>query len=82
MQDEDSWATDLVASATGILECLRMLADEATKFQLDDTLLALQRAFAAGELERGRGKVTERFAEAGHWASWFIDFRYRDDLMN
>lgn len=62
MQDEEFLATDLVASATGILECLRMLADEATELQLDDTLRALQRAIAACELERGRGKVTESFA--------------------
>jgi hypothetical protein len=56
MQDEDFIAADLIPSATGILECLRMLADEAVELKLDDTLLALQQAIAVCELERGHAK--------------------------
>jgi len=62
MQNEDFIATDLIASATGILECLRMLADEASELQLDDTLRALHQAIAVCELERGRSNVADPFA--------------------
>lgn len=62
MQDEDFITADLTPSATGILECLRMLADEASELQLDDTLRALHQAIAICELERGRSNVADPFA--------------------
>lgn len=52
MSDEDLERNDLSTSATGIVECLRMLADEAAELQLDDTLRALREAIAVCQTER------------------------------
>lgn len=52
MGDDDLERNDLSTSATGIVECLRMLADEAAELQLDDTLRALHEAIAVCQTER------------------------------
>lgn len=51
MGNEDLELSGLSSSATGILECLRMLADEAAELQLDDTLRALREAIAICQTE-------------------------------
>ena len=50
MDHDDSLACD--ATATGILQCLRMLAEEAASLQLNRTLVALRDAIAACASER------------------------------
>jgi hypothetical protein len=54
MVDDDLGLNLPASSATGILECLRMLADEAAELQLGDTLRALHRAIAVCQTERGK----------------------------
>ncbi len=50
MNDEDSLSCD--ATATGILQCLRMLAEEAASLQLTRTLTALREAIETCVAER------------------------------
>ncbi len=50
MNDDDSLACE--ATATGILQCLRMLAEEAASLQLTRTLVALRTAIDACASER------------------------------
>ena len=50
MNDEDSLACE--ATAIGILQCLRMLADEAASLHLTRTLVALRNAIDACASER------------------------------
>ncbi len=50
MNDEDSFGCE--ATATGILQCLRMLADEAASLNLTRTLVALHNAIDACASER------------------------------
>jgi hypothetical protein len=52
MGDDDLGLSLPASSATGILECLRMLADEAAELQLDGTLRALHQAIAVCQTER------------------------------
>ncbi len=59
MHDEDLERNDLTTSATGIVECLRMLADEAAELQLDDTLRALREAIAVCQTERVKADCGE-----------------------
>lgn len=63
MRDEKTESHDLSASVTGILECLRMLAEEAAELQLDDTMRALQRAIQVCQTERKRGDMPEQARE-------------------
>jgi hypothetical protein len=67
MPDEDAAAIDELSddcepTIAGILNCLRMLIDEATELHLDDTVTALQRALQVCMAETDTG-VTE--SEAG-----------------
>ncbi len=50
MNDEDSFRCE--ATATGILQCLRMLAEEAASLHLTRTLVALRNAIDACASER------------------------------
>ncbi len=50
MDENDAMSCD--ATATGILECLRMLADEAASLQLGRTLTALHEAIVVCAAER------------------------------
>lgn len=50
MNDEDMLSCD--ATATGILQCLRMLAEEAESLQLTRTLVALREAIETCVEER------------------------------
>ena len=59
MGDEDLELSGLSSSATGILECLRMLADEAAELQLGDTLRALREAIAVCQTEGSRADTCE-----------------------
>jgi hypothetical protein len=59
MGDEDLELSGLSSSATGILECLRMLADEAAELQLGDTLRALREAIAVCQTEGSRGDACD-----------------------
>lgn len=52
MHDDDPALIDQDASATGILQCLRMLADEAADLRLAGTLRALREAIAICQSER------------------------------
>ncbi len=54
MGNDDLDLNGLSSSATGILECLRMLADEAAELQLDDTLRALREAIEVCQSERDK----------------------------
>ena len=60
MGDEDLERNELSTSATGIVECLRMLADEAAELQLDDTLRALREAIAVCQTEKVRAECGEQ----------------------
>ena len=51
MRDDDAALIDPEASATGILHCLRMLADEAAGLRLAGTLQALHDAIAVCQQE-------------------------------
>lgn len=59
MGDEDLGLNGPSSSATGILECLRMLADEAAELQLDGTLRALHQAIAVCQSERRKADPVE-----------------------
>lgn len=50
MNEDDSLSCD--ATATGILHCLRMLAEEAESLRLTRTLLALREAIETCSAER------------------------------
>jgi len=52
MQDDDPAILDTEASASGILQCLRMLAEEAADLRLQGTLRALHEAIAICQTER------------------------------
>ena len=52
MHDDNSTLTDSDASASGILHCLRMLAEEAADLRLAGTLRALREAIAICQTER------------------------------
>lgn len=52
MHDDDPALNDTEASAIGILQCLRMLADEAADLRLAGTLRALREAIAVCQTER------------------------------
>ena len=47
MQDDESAASDCHAAASGLLQCLVMLADEADKRRLARTHVALRKAIRA-----------------------------------
>lgn len=49
---DDGSAPAYMATPTGILLCLRMLAEEAAEMNLGDTLAALRTAIQACEAER------------------------------
>lgn len=50
MHDDDHLACE--ATATGILQCLRMLAEEAATLQMSRTLIALREAIQTCAAER------------------------------
>lgn len=50
MHEDDSLSCD--ATATGILQCLRMLAEEAESLRLTRTLVALREAIETCSAER------------------------------
>lgn len=52
MQEDDPTLLDSEASADGILQCLRMLADEAADLRLASTLKALREAINVCQSER------------------------------
>ncbi len=62
VHDEDLITTDLTASATSILECQHLLADEVSALQIDDTLRASRLAIAACEC--GRDAVVDSFVDS------------------
>lgn len=51
MHDDDPTIIDPRSSATGILHCLRMLAEEAADLRLAETLRALHEAIAVCQSE-------------------------------
>ena len=56
----DDLDTDCTASPSGIMQCLRMLAEEAATLNLSRTLLAIHEALQACESEGGEaGAPTE-----------------------
>lgn len=59
MDDQNGECCDPAASASGIVECLRMLAAEAAELRMSDTLHALQEAIAVCEFERGKVAQTD-----------------------
>jgi len=52
MRDDESAAGDCHAAATGFMQCLQMLADEADKRRLPRTHIALRRAMRACRAEQ------------------------------
>ena len=52
MQEDDPTLLDSDASADGIIQCLRMLADEAADLRLASTLKALREAIDVCQSER------------------------------
>ncbi|HUN43444.1 MAG TPA: hypothetical protein VMU81_24380 [Acetobacteraceae bacterium] len=53
MRDDESAAGDCHAAASGFMQCLQMLADEANKRHLTRTHIALRRAMRACRAEQG-----------------------------
>jgi hypothetical protein len=58
MQEDDPTLLDSDASADGILQCLRMLADEAADLRLASTLKALRDAIDVCQSERLTGGIS------------------------
>ncbi|HUB45253.1 MAG TPA: hypothetical protein VMB73_09730 [Acetobacteraceae bacterium] len=52
MRDDESAAGDCHAAATGFMQCLQMLADEADRRGLPRTHIALRRAMRACRAEQ------------------------------
>ena len=55
MRDDEPAAGDCHAAATGFMQCLQMLADEADRRHLPRTHQALRRALRACRAEEDRG---------------------------
>ena len=58
---------EVLATSNGFIQCLRMLAEEASILRLDETSVALQRALDTCHLEvsAGRGDGLVERLEAG-----------------
>lgn len=57
---DDEAAGDCHAAASGFLQCLQMLADEADKRRLSRTHMALRRAIRACRAEQDSDRVPQR----------------------
>ncbi|HTW73233.1 MAG TPA: hypothetical protein VME47_25370 [Acetobacteraceae bacterium] len=60
MRDDESAAGDCHAVATGFMQCLQMLADEAEKRRLPRTHIALRRAMRACRAEQEIATLSAR----------------------
>lgn len=60
MQDDDTASGDCHAAATGILQCLQLLAAEADRRGLSRTHIALRRAIRACWAEEPQDRATPR----------------------
>ena len=57
MTEDDTFSSECEANATGIMHCLKMLADEAASLRLSGTLAALRDAIDACAAENVRQAV-------------------------
>jgi hypothetical protein len=57
----DDLDTDCAATPSGIMQCLRMLAEEAATLNLSRTLLAIHEALQTCESEGGDAIVADGF---------------------
>lgn len=69
MTEDDTFSSECEANATGIMHCLRMLADEAASLRLSRTLAALRDAIdacaAENVLQAVEGPAGERLQPGG-----------------